>query len=77
MNRILTRLHLGATEAAGSVQRRLNAGRRGAGFFEYALLALIAVALMVVVYNAFKNQINDLFGTIDKGIDTENPTIGN
>ncbi len=77
MNRFLTHLHLGATAAAAKVQHRLTADRRGAGFFEYALLALIAVALMVVVYNAFKNQINDLFGTIDKGIDSENPTIGN
>jgi Flp pilus assembly pilin Flp len=77
MNRFLTRLHLGATNALTSAQRRLTADRRGAGFFEYALLALIAVALMVVVYNAFKNQINDLFGTIDRGIDTENPTVGN
>lgn len=73
MNRFLTGLYLKANDTAGAVARRID--RRGAGFFEYALLALIAVALMVVVYNAFKTQINSLFTKIDSGVTTGNPTL--
>jgi Flp pilus assembly pilin Flp len=42
---------------------------KGAGFFEYALLALVAVALMALVYALFADRINDLFK------DSVNPDI--
>jgi Flp pilus assembly pilin Flp len=35
--------------------------KKGAGFFEYALLALVAVALMALVYTLFSDRINDIF----------------
>lgn len=44
--------------------------RRAAGFFEYALIALIAVALMVIVYNGFKTQLNNLFSRISGDVST-------
>ena len=34
---------------------------KGAGFFEYSLLALVAVGLMALVYALFADRINDLF----------------
>lgn len=34
---------------------------KGAGFFEYSLLALVAVGLMALVYALFSDRINDLF----------------
>ena len=36
---------------------------KGAGFFEYSLLALVAVGLMAIVYALFADRINDLFTT--------------
>lgn len=34
---------------------------KGAGFFEYSLLALVAVGLMALVYVLFTDRINNLF----------------
>ena len=42
---------------------------KGAGFFEYSLLALVAVGLMALVYALFSDRINDLFKN------NVNPTI--
>jgi Flp pilus assembly pilin Flp len=75
MNRFLTRLTLGVSSAVTTTQRRIVTGRRGAGFFEYALLALIAVALMAIVYTQFRDSIEGLFTTINSDIDSENPTL--
>ena len=36
---------------------------KGAGFFEYSLLALVAVGLMAIVYALFADRIIDLFTT--------------
>lgn len=77
MNRFLTSMYLGATGTVARGQRRLAARRRGAGFFEYALLALIAVALMAIVYTQFKGAIEGLFTTINSDVKTENPTLKN
>jgi Flp pilus assembly pilin Flp len=42
---------------------------KGAGFFEYSLLALVAVGLMAIVYTLFADRINDLF------TDSVNPAL--
>lgn len=43
---------------------------KGAGFFEYSLLALVAVGLMALVYALFSDRINDLFKN-----NVGNPTV--
>ena len=42
---------------------------KGAGFFEYSLLALVAVGLMAIVYTLFAGRINNLF------TDSVNPAL--
>ncbi len=75
MNRFITNLYVGASIRARESFRRITTDRRGAGFFEYALIALIAVALMVVVYAGFKSQINNLFTRIGGNVSTNDSKL--
>jgi len=75
MNRFITSLYVGANIRARESFRRITTDRRGAGFFEYALIALIAVALMVVVYAGFKSQINNLFTRIGGNVSTNDSKL--
>ena len=75
MNRFITSLYVGANIRARESFRQITTARRGAGFFEYALIALIAVALMVVVYAGFKAQINALFTRIGGNVTTNDTKL--
>ena len=70
MNRFIISLYVGTSIRTREAIRRVTTDRRGAGFFEYALIALVAVALMVVVYTGFKGQINNLFTRIGGNVGT-------
>jgi Flp pilus assembly pilin Flp len=75
MNRFITSLYVGGSIRAREAFRLVTTDRRGAGFFEYALIALIAVALMVVVYAGFKTQINNLFTKIGGNVSTNDSKL--
>lgn len=61
---MLTRLFVRAESSFRSVAAR----RRGAGFLEYALVALISVIIFGLILTLFKSQISSLFTSISQKI---------
>ena len=63
MSTIATKLYIKAYNAASGARSSVSR-RRGAGFIEYAMLALVAVGVLWIVRTQFTSFINTMWARI-------------